>query len=893
MGEPQPHKDDEGNDVFVDELKPGAELMHGQYVIESFLNAGGFGITYRARDSLERQVVIKECFPGAFCRRSRYLVNARSRAHQNELESIVRLFVQEARSLAKLDHPNIVGVHNVFEENNTAYMALDFVEGRDLLDIIEDENTRLQPDQLTNILRELLGAIGFVHDQGILHRDISPDNILVNEELHPVLIDFGAAREQATKQSRVLSALRVVKDGYSPQEFYIQGSDQGPFSDLYALGASFYHVITGEAPANSQARLAAIASGQADPYEQLHGNIAGIDENVLKSIDMSLAVLPKDRLQSAGAWLAMMEGRAPTPANLGASLTSIENVATEKKSKAGLWMATTAIAALVVGGVVMTQTDIFSAAGSDRSGQSVDPSLSSAGPAEDEEIGPDSSALDVVGPAEDTVVADAADPVEAVSDPVEQASPEVVADVVPEVAPDVVRETDAADAAPIVAEAEPVAEDVETEVIAGTEPVANEAPLVFEEVFPEEIVTAEADISDLPPFDPALVDVVSTMAILVPEDEFIGPPQFEAVAGADQVIADTDVEPTDGLATEIAAAEPTAEVDELDPDSIGGSISGAVTVGGPALQSTEQFAEPEEEFEIASVLPEDLTSGLRPVVRPDLPPVISVPFVEAPFVDAPIIEVSAAPEPVATPTVPVDPSLEGNAIADPVGAYVLSAMAQIPPLPLDSSAPRGVPSLDLPVFPFAAEVTQTPEADEATTELVQTAAVAILPFDGLFSSNVNETRIYSVNGTDVDTMSEFNAVLRDTLAIDDLTEVTVTVGTGLVGSGEITDQELVLPIAQDTRLLNGMVFRTVLSGDEWVTTVIEAPDAVPGDIQVGDQLLAYVPTTELLRDRRSLSDLMAREISLGSNEFSFAVMRNNATWVASLTYSNPLLQPQD
>ena len=137
MAKAQPIENPDDKDNFVDELKPGTKLMHGQYVIESFLNAGGFGITYLARDSLDRKVVIKECFPGAFCRRSRAVVQARSRAHQNELKSIVRLFVQEARSLAKLDHPNIVGVHQVFEDNDTAYMALDFVSGRDMLDIIE------------------------------------------------------------------------------------------------------------------------------------------------------------------------------------------------------------------------------------------------------------------------------------------------------------------------------------------------------------------------------------------------------------------------------------------------------------------------------------------------------------------------------------------------------------------------------------------------------------------------------------------------------------------------------------------------------------------------------------------------------------------------------------
>ncbi|MFK7874568.1 MAG: serine/threonine protein kinase [Paracoccaceae bacterium] len=295
-------------DVFADELTPGTKLMHGQYVIEGFLNAGGFGITYAAKDSLDRRVVIKECFPAAFCRRVNLQVLARSRAHQAELASIVRLFVQEARSLAKLNHPNIVGVHQVFEENNTAYMALDYVHGRDLLDVIEDPNVAINPDIVEPVLRRLLNAIGAVHRQNMLHRDISPDNILLDHNNNPVLIDFGAAREQATKQSRILSALRVVKDGYSPQEFYVSGSPQGPYSDLYALAASFYHLMSDVLPPSSQERLAAVAAGQSDPYSPLAGSLEGYRPELLAAIDQALAILPKDRLQSAQQWIALLDG---------------------------------------------------------------------------------------------------------------------------------------------------------------------------------------------------------------------------------------------------------------------------------------------------------------------------------------------------------------------------------------------------------------------------------------------------------------------------------------------------------------------------------------------------------------------------------------------------------
>ncbi len=301
------------DDGFVDELKPGTKLMHGQYTIMRYLNSGGFGITYLASDSLNRTVVIKECFPGAFCHRSNMLVQARSRAYTAELRTIVKLFTQEAHALAKLRHPNIVGVHHVFEENNTAYMALDFLEGRDLLSIIDSKEVRLAPSTVQILLAKLLDATAFVHNAGLLHRDISPDNIIVTSAHEPILIDFGAAREQATRTTRALSALRVVKDGYSPQEFYVAGRQQGPSSDLYSLAASFYHLITGDIPPDSQMRIAAHVAGEPDPYVPLARRVKDYDPAFCAALDRAMSILPKDRVQSSREWLDMIAGRKPVP----------------------------------------------------------------------------------------------------------------------------------------------------------------------------------------------------------------------------------------------------------------------------------------------------------------------------------------------------------------------------------------------------------------------------------------------------------------------------------------------------------------------------------------------------------------------------------------------------
>ncbi|MFC6688477.1 serine/threonine protein kinase [Jhaorihella thermophila] len=290
-----------------EELPPGTVLLHGQYVVESYLVRGGFGITYLARDSLDRIVVIKECFPSAICCRVDGKVRARSEEQEGQFASVLRHFIREARRLSRLRHPDIVGVHQVFEERGTAYMALDYVSGHDLLTILEDAPERLTPALVQTLLRRTLEAVRYIHDQGILHRDISPDNILLGPTDNPTLIDFGAAREQATRENRALSALLTVKDGYSPQEFYLSDEPQRPSSDLYSLGATFYHVITGEAPPHSQQRVAGFAARNADPYRPLATRIPGYDPRFLASIDRALELFPDARFQSAEDWLREIE----------------------------------------------------------------------------------------------------------------------------------------------------------------------------------------------------------------------------------------------------------------------------------------------------------------------------------------------------------------------------------------------------------------------------------------------------------------------------------------------------------------------------------------------------------------------------------------------------------
>ncbi len=293
----------------IEGLQPGAKLLRGQYEILRFLSNGGFGITYLARDSLDRDVVIKECYPGALCQRNGDLVAPANPDHKEDLRAIIDLFIQEARNHARLVHPNIVDVHQVFEDNDTAYIAMDLIRGCDLLDYVENPDNESGPDFIVQVTEKMLSAVSFIHQSGMLHRDISPDNILIDENGEPILIDFGAAREQAAHKSAALLTLRVIKDGYSPHEFYVRGADQGPSSDLYVLAATLYHAISGERPIDGQTRLNAFNNGQDDPYGPLAGRFKGYPDGFLEAIDKAMEVHATDRVQTALEWLRMFRGQ--------------------------------------------------------------------------------------------------------------------------------------------------------------------------------------------------------------------------------------------------------------------------------------------------------------------------------------------------------------------------------------------------------------------------------------------------------------------------------------------------------------------------------------------------------------------------------------------------------
>jgi serine/threonine protein kinase len=294
-----------------DVLLPGTLLCKGKYHIQSFLSAGGFGITYLARDSQGRDLILKECFVPDFCRRSQGRVVPRSEAHKSNLKRAVASFLDEAQTISTLSHANIVRAHEAFEENDTAYVVLDFIKGHDLQEIIDDKKTSLSPAQLVGMAQRLISALSHVHGRGLLHCDVSPDNFCVASNGEPILIDFGSARRHIDGVGQPHAGFSMVKDGYSPPEFYTPNAACGPYSDVYSLGATLYHAVTGVVPIDGQTRLTAMIDGKPDPLMPVRGRITGYPSAFLASIDRAMSVRAGVRFASAKDWLRALAQPAP------------------------------------------------------------------------------------------------------------------------------------------------------------------------------------------------------------------------------------------------------------------------------------------------------------------------------------------------------------------------------------------------------------------------------------------------------------------------------------------------------------------------------------------------------------------------------------------------------
>ena len=274
-----------------------------EYRLESVLGVGGFGITYLARDTLlEKSVAIKEYFPSAAVSRGTDLrVTIATPDMGAEYELGLDRFLKEARTLAGFSHPHIVRVNRYFKEHGTGYMVMDYEDGESLKAWLR-RAPQPPADVLKGILAPLLDGIEKVHDVGFLHRDIKPDNIFVRKRGDPVLIDFGSARQALAGATHTLTTL--VTPGYAPFEQYSAGAEQGPYTDLYALGGVLFFATTGHNPPDAIGRM----KGDSLP-QLLAPAVARYGPELVAAIEWAMAVDEKKRPQTVAQWREKIFGR--------------------------------------------------------------------------------------------------------------------------------------------------------------------------------------------------------------------------------------------------------------------------------------------------------------------------------------------------------------------------------------------------------------------------------------------------------------------------------------------------------------------------------------------------------------------------------------------------------
>lgn len=309
-------------------LKPGHKLKW--YEIKDILGQGGYGITYLAHDvNLNRDVAIKEYLPVEIAmREGDFSVRPVSEDYGKRYQWGLDRFITEARTLAKFKHPNIVRVDSVFEDNYTGYMVMQYEHGHSLYDKLKGGKT-LDSQELQKIVMPLLDGLQQIHAMGFIHRDIKPDNIYLRRDGSPVLLDFGSARQALGEKTRTLTSL--VTPGYAPfEQYYSRSDEQGPFTDIYGLGATFYRAVTGIAPIDAIERGKSILTTSKDVMvkasEMARGNYS---DHFLKAIDHAIQFKAEDRPQTIKEWLKDFE----TPAKAGSGNIQSETVAEKPKKE--------------------------------------------------------------------------------------------------------------------------------------------------------------------------------------------------------------------------------------------------------------------------------------------------------------------------------------------------------------------------------------------------------------------------------------------------------------------------------------------------------------------------------------------------------------------------------
>ena len=288
------------------EALPVNTILHGTYLLGKCIGKGGFGITYIGwHTNLEKTVAIKEFYPAGVVFRdmkseqdqNTLSVRLTDSAYRDEYQKSMQGFLKEARTLAKIALPGVVAVHDCFEENGTVYLVMDYIRGRNLREYIQSKGGKVSEEETLSLLHPVLTSLKKLHIEGVIHRDISPDNILLNEDGQVILIDFGSARNIGLQNSGGQSMTVILKPGYAPIEQYNSRGNQGPWTDVYALCATMYKMMTGKTPDDPFIRADDKRSSE-KLYDSLRNN--GVSNETSQTLVKGLELLAASRYQNVG-----------------------------------------------------------------------------------------------------------------------------------------------------------------------------------------------------------------------------------------------------------------------------------------------------------------------------------------------------------------------------------------------------------------------------------------------------------------------------------------------------------------------------------------------------------------------------------------------------------------
>lgn len=298
------------------------------YQIEEVLGVGGFGVAYLAYElNLNKTYAIKELMPDGIAVRQvgDTKVLARSHNDEDDFDNTRKYFIREAKVLASINHPAVVGVHRLFEANGTCYMVMDYVEGCTLTEHLKQYGGKIRGlNEFESIFYPVMDGMSVLHAKGLVHRDIKPGNIMVTPEGLPILLDFGAV---CSAQSKTVTVTQMLSAGYSPFEQYTSKAKQGPYTDIYSLGATMARCITGQKPDDASDRMYEDGYkplAENNDYLEVYGKI------ILKAVDQALLMDAKKRPQTVRDWREMMEQPSVEPE--GQPLYEVYNESTDQSS---------------------------------------------------------------------------------------------------------------------------------------------------------------------------------------------------------------------------------------------------------------------------------------------------------------------------------------------------------------------------------------------------------------------------------------------------------------------------------------------------------------------------------------------------------------------------------